>query len=79
MKWAVPRNRANVKMAARGQPQKLKKEFCSFKKKITSHSQQHGRGCAFDFLKMLPLPMFKMAAMNQLHIFCGPNTQKLKS
>ena len=68
MKWAVPRIRANVKIQNGRQRSTPKTFFFNFY--ITFLATW---GCDFDwlidFLKMLPLPKFKMAAKGQLQIF----------
>ena len=65
-------------MAARGQPEKLKKNILSifFKFYITFLARW---GCAIDFLKMLPLPKFKMAARGQLQKHCAHENSKKNS
>ena len=69
MKWAVPRNRANVKIQngrQRSTPKTQKNIlifFLFFRAYITFLPTW---GSAIYFLKMLPLPKFKMAARGQL-------------
>ena len=78
MKWAVPMNRANVKIQ-NGRRRAIPKKFVSVKTqklfKFTITFLTLWR-CAGDFFKVLL--KFKMATMNQLYIFLWPKYSKIE-
>ena len=76
MKWAVPRNRAIVKIQngrQRSTP-KTQKNILFFFLIFTSRTFLATWGYAIAFLKMLPLSKFKVAARGQVYYFlCAQN------